>query len=111
MMLPFGLDPVSFGAGFATAVVIALIVYGLGWFGRQLGAPMKPMTVVHTTSRTPWQVTMGCASAVFLLLVVGLLIAILIATLFFDAALPEMWWMVVAAVVGFFLGILTRAMA
>jgi hypothetical protein len=111
MSLLFALDLRSFIAGFLAAVVIALIVYGIGWFGRQMGAPMRPMTVVHTTSRTPWQVSMGCLSANLLLFALCIGVALLIVVLVFDAALAEMWWMVAAAGLAFVLGLLTRAMA
>lgn len=110
-MLPFPIDWPSFGAGFLTAVVIALIVTGIRWAGRQIGEPMRPMKVVLSTNRTPWQVSMGSTSASLLLISVAVLVAVGVLVAFFGATLVELWWALVAAVGAFLLGLLTHAMA
>lgn len=110
-MLPFPIDWPSFGTGFLTAVILALIVTSIRWAGRQIGAPMRPMTVVLHTNRTPWQVSMGSTSASLLVIGVAIAAAVGILVGVFDAALVDLWWALLAAAGAFVLGILTRAMA
>ncbi len=106
MMLPFPMDWPSFVAGFLTAVVIAAIVTAIGWAGRQMGAPMRPMTVVLTTNRTPWQVSMGSTSATLLVIAVAVLVGVAVGVVFLGASLAELWWALLIAAAAFALGLL-----
>lgn len=66
--MPFGLDPVSFVSGVASAAVVGFGGWLIGWLLRQIRAPFQPQVVRHLTNRTPWQVFLEGVGAFLVLL-------------------------------------------
>jgi hypothetical protein len=64
MTLPFGLDPVSFIAGFAFMLVLALATFIVSVWWRDVTSPFRPQMVLQTTKKTPWQVVGGAMASI-----------------------------------------------
>jgi hypothetical protein len=108
MTLPFDVEWRSFLLGMAVIAIPAFLVFLINWAAKGQGSPFKPQTVVMTTKKTPMQVVMGCAGSTMMLAGLGLAIAVIIIILAFNAALPEVAWLIVVALVSFIAGLFAR---
>ncbi len=111
MRLPFGLDLGSFLAGVGFVLVLALIVFLVSIWWKDVTSPFRPQVVVQTTKKTPWQVVFGAFGALFQYVGFALIVAAVALLLVFGFSLTDVRFLGLAGIVILVLGSLMRLIA
>ncbi len=109
MQLPLGLDPISFLAGVAFMLVLALIAFVLNIWWRAATSPFRPQIVPQTTRRTPWQVVVGGIGAIFQYVGFALLVAATLLLVVFGFTLADIQTLGLVGLGTVLIGTLLRA--
>jgi hypothetical protein len=108
MTLPFGLDPLSFGAGVVFMLVLALATFVVSVWWRDVTSPFRPQMVLQTTKKTPWQVVGGALASMAQYMGFAFIVASGLLLVLFGFPFVEVRLLLLAGVVLFALGSLLK---